>query len=297
MKRVLMALILATPALGLIGCQDNSGLKADMNRLEAQVAALAAENKNLREGTVSTGEAPRDNTAQSLAVRLQDTERDLEAALKRIADLEKNKSTVVAKPTEGEAAPAETTVDEKAYADFKAMQDRYNDERRAARDARQAEQMAEVAKIAKENGIEFDPNDPRGSMMKIWADPVQRDKAMQVMRSEMTKRRLEPLGLDERQTADVLRIEDEGRTKMREAMQNARANGATQEDIQREMKTIQDQQKQDLQKVMTPEQYEEYEKSGAATGGMMPSMEDLGRMFPGGIPGMGGGGGFGGGGR
>lgn len=291
MKRILMALILSTPALGLIGCQDNSGLKADMNRLEAQVAALAAENRNLRDGSSAPTESVRDTTAQSLAVRLQDTERDLDAALKRIADLEKNKSTVVAKPADPTVPEGEVKADEKAYTDFKAMQDRYNDERRVAREARQAEQMAEVAKIAKDNGIEFDPNDPRGSMMKIWADPVQRDKAMQVMRSEMTKRRLEPLGLDERQTSDVLRIEDESRTKIRETMQNARANGATQEDIQRDVKAIQDQQKQDLKKVMSPEQYDQYEKSGAATGGMMPNMEDLGRMFPGGIPGMGGGGG------
>jgi len=110
---------------------------------------------------------------------------------------------------------------------------------------------------------------------------------MEAMRTEMTERRLEPLNLDEYQKDEVLRIEGSTRDKIGETMRNARESGMTQEEIETEVKQIQEDQKLELERVLTPEQMEQYEESGAGMGGMIPGG---GGGFGGMIPGFGGGG-------
>jgi hypothetical protein len=275
MKKFMLAAVLMLPALGLIGCQD-AETQRDVASLKQQVAALQDENGQLR---AQIDGMPRSENAEPLDLgvlltRLERQERELEEANARLAQLEKKPVTVVAKSDTPEGG-GEVEVDDEEYAKFKAMADRDRAEREAARQARQeerrAEQMAEAKRMADKYGFEFDENDPRGSIMKIMSDPAQRAKAMEAMRTEMTERRLEPLNLDEYQKGEVLRIEGDTRDKIREA----------------EIKQIQDDQKLELGRVLTPEQMEEYEKSGAGMGGMIPGG---GGGWGGMIPGFGGGG-------
>jgi predicted ATP-dependent serine protease len=98
----------------------------------------------------------------------------------------------------------------------------------------------------------------------------------------MNNRRLSALGLDDYQMREVQRIEGETRQKIRDTMTNARASGATQEEIAQQVQNVRNEQEQDLKRVLTPEQYEEYERT-AAGGLIPPNMEGLGGMFP---PGM-----------
>jgi hypothetical protein len=291
MKKFMLAAVLMLPALGLIGCQD-AETQRDVASLKQQVAALQDENGQLR---AQIDGMPRSENAEPLDLgvlltRLERQERELEEANARLAQLEKKPVTVVAKSDTPEGG-GEVEVDDEEYAKFKAMADRDRAEREAARQARQeerrAEQMAEAKRMADKYGFEFDENDPRGSIMKIMSDPAQRAKAMEAMRTEMTERRLEPLNLDEYQKGEVLRIEGDTRDKIRETMTGARESGMTQEEIQAEIKQIQDDQKLELGRVLTPEQMEEYEKSGAGMGGMIPGG---GGGWGGMIPGFGGGG-------
>jgi hypothetical protein len=297
MKKLLMALLLAAPAFVLFGCQQDASVQGDIVNLKQQVASLQNENERLRSQIdgLPAGQSGESKDLGTLLVRLERQESELAAANKRLAELEK-KPAVVAAPKDGGEGEGEVVVDDAEYAKFKAMADRDRAERDAERqkqrEERQAQQMAEAKKMADKYGFEFDENDPRGSIMKIMSDPAQRAKAMEAMRTEMTERRLEPLNLDEFQKKEVLRIEEETRSKIRETMTNARENGATQEEIQQQVKQLQEDQKNQLGGVLSPEQMKQYEESGAGMGGMMPNPEDLGRM----IPGFGGGG-FGGGGR
>lgn len=298
MKKLLIALLFAAPAFALFGCQQDASVQGDIATLKQQVASLQNENERLRSQIdgIPAGEGGESSDLGTLLTRLERQERELAAANSRLADLEKKPAVVTAPKAEGEAE-GEVVVDDAEYAKFKAMADRDRAERDAERqkqrEERQAQQMAEAKKMAEKYGFEFDENDPRGSMMKIMSDPVQRAKAMEAFRTEMTERRLAPLNLDEFQKKEVLRIEEETRNKIRETMTNARENGATQEEIQQQVKQLQDDQKNQLGGVLTPEQMKQYEESGAGMGGMMPNPEDLGRM----IPGFGGGGFGGGGGR
>ncbi|MBX3461344.1 MAG: hypothetical protein KF696_15475 [Planctomycetes bacterium] len=292
MKRLLLALILAAPAIALFGCQDAS-LKGDVAMLQQQVAALRDDNEQLRNSMTQRG--PDGTTGNSdvnaMAVRLERAELELKNAKAKLAELEARPAAVVAAPGEGGEASATKEV-MKAQVD-EILRER-DEARRLEREKRQQEQMARAAELAKENGIDFDPADPRGSIQRIMANPEQRAKAMQVMQQEMTKRRLEPLGLDERQTQEVLRIEGDTRNKIRETMNNARASGASQEEIAQQVDNIRKDQEDQLKRTMTPEQYEQYQQSGAGMGGMIPgNWQDM--IPPGMIPG--GGGGWGGGGR
>ncbi|MCB9934039.1 MAG: hypothetical protein H6841_11535 [Planctomycetes bacterium] len=298
MKKLLIVLLLAAPAFAVFGCQQDASVQGDIANLKQQVAALQNENELLRSqiGGMPSADGGQSNDLGTLLARLERQERELEAANSRLADLEKKPEMVAAKKAEGEVE-GEVAVDDAEYEKFKAMAERDRAERDAERqkqrEERQAQQMAEAKKMAEKYGFEFDENDPRGSIMKIMSDPAQRAKAMEAMRTEMTERRLAPLNLDDYQKQEVLRIEDDTRKKIRETMTNARENGATQEEIQQQVKQLQDDQKAQLGSVLTPEQMKQYEESGAGMGGMMPNPEDLGRM----IPGFGGGGGWGGGGR
>lgn len=288
MKRLLLALAIAAPAVAVFGCQDDS-VKGDVAMLQQQVAALRDDNEQLRNSMHQrTSEGATEGAdVNAMAVRLERAELDLKAAKAKIAELEARpaaapKAEGAAKVDTGDKEAMKATVDE-------ILRER-DEARRAEREKQRAEQMARAAELAKENGIDFDPNDPQGSIRRIMSNPEQRAKAMQVMQQEMTKRRLAPLGLDERQTEEVLRIEGETRNKIRETMNNARASGASQEEIAQQVDTIRKDQEDQLKRTMTPEQYEQYEKSGAGMGGMIPgNWQDM--IPPGMIPGGGGNGG------
>ena len=298
MKKFLIAALLTAPAIALFGCQQDASVQGDIASLKSQVASLETENERMRAALdarpVSESGEPEDLGA--LLTRLERQERELADANDRLAKLEK--TPVVVKAASPDAADSEGEGDEVVadfsdadFEKFKAMQEKERALRDAERQKQREAQMAEIAKIAEDNGLEFDPKDPRGSMMKIWSDPEKRAKAMEVMRSEMTKRRLEPLNLDEYQTKEVLRIEEGTRNKISEAMTNARENGATQEEMQAEIKQIQADQEAELGQILSTEQMEQYKESGAGMGGMIPGMG--GGMIPcmgGMIPGFGGGG-------
>ena len=301
MKKFLIAAVLSAPALFLFGCQQDASVQGDITNLKNQVAALQDQNDRLRgdlEGR-PVGEAGDNTEVGTLLARLEAQQRDLDAAKERLAQLEKKPAAAPAeKKADGEAKPEGEVAAEFSDADYekyKAMQAKLQAERAAARQAQREKQMADIAKIAEENGLEFDPKDPRGSIMKIMGDPEKRAKAMEVMRSEMTKRRLEPLNLDEYQTKEVLRIEEDTRTKIGDAMKNARETGATQEEMQAEIKQIQTDQEAELGRVLDEEQMTKYKESGAGMGAMIPGMGGGGGGFPFGgmIPGFGGGGGGG----
>jgi hypothetical protein len=291
MKKFLMIALLTAPLIGLAGCQDPS-TQGELANLKSKVATLEDKNKELNDRLANTprGENGEPADVGTLLARLEQQQREIDEQNKRLAALEK--PTVIA-PTDPAAPAGEVAIDDAEYAKFKAMADKDRAERDAIRQAerekRQAEQMAEAKKLADKYGFEFDEKDPRGSIMKIMSDPVQRAKAMEAMRTEMTERRLEPLNLDEFQKKEVLRIEEETRTKVRDAMASARENGATPEEIQQQVKTLQEDQKTQLGSVLTPEQMEEYEKSGAQMGGMIPGMGGGGGGWGGMIPGFGGG--------
>lgn len=286
MKKFMLAALLMMPALGLIGCQD-AETQRDVANLKQQVAALQDENTRLRDemSGIQPGENGEPLDMSTLIVRLERAERDLAAANARLEDLEGTPAKVTPK-VEGEQPEGDVAIDDEDYAKFKAMAERDRAEREAARqaerEARQAEQMAEAKRLADKYGFEFDEEDPRGSIMKIMSDPAQRAKAMEAMRTEMTERRLEPLNLGEYEKSEVLRIEGETRDKIRETMTNARESGMTQEEIQAEVKQIQEDQKLELGRVLTPEQMKQYEESGAGMGGMIPGGGDWGGMIPGG---------------
>lgn len=298
MKRVLLAGLMI-PALWVAGCSDNSALQRDLDAQKKQVADLRAELQELR-GTSQPVTANGGGSAETTALlaRLERAESSLDAAGKRIAELESRPA--VAAPAQPGTETA-GTVDEKAYADFKAMAERRDKERdevrRADREKRQAEQMAEAERIAKENGLEFDPNNPQESFRKIMSDPAQRQKAMEAMRNEWDKRRFANTGLDENQITQVKEIEKRSRDRIRETMQTARESGATQEEISQQIQQVNKEQEDELKRVMTEDQYKKYQENGGAMGGMMGGMGgmgDLGRMIPPGmIPGFGGEGGGG----
>lgn len=284
MKKFMLAALLMMPALGLIGCQD-AETQRDVASLKQQVAALQDENMRLRDeiGGIQPGESGQPLDMSAMVIRLEKAERDLAAANARLEDLEK--SPAKATPKVGVEGEGEAAVDPDFAAQVEAVLNEREERERAEREQRQeerrAEQMAEAKRLADKYGFEFDENDPRGSMMKIWSDPAQRAKAMEAMRTEMTERRLAPLNLGEYEKGEVLRIESETRDKIRETMTNARETGMTQEQIEAEVKQIQEDQKLELGRVLTPEQMKQYEESGAGMGGMIPGGGDWGGMIPG----------------
>ncbi|MBE7491538.1 MAG: hypothetical protein HS108_07270 [Planctomycetes bacterium] len=291
MKRILLAALLVLPLAGLmaaLGCQDNSHLERDVASLKQQVAQLRQTPQD--EPAAAPAAARFDDT--DLRLRLERAEAALAAANKKIADLE---SRPAAAPAAAGTAPAPT---DPAFAEavnkvVREQQEADRKRREEERARRDAERTAEMDRIAKENGIDFDPNDVRGSIQRIMQNPEQRAKAMQVMRAEADKRRFANVGLDERQIEQVKAIEAAGRDRMMETMRTARESGATQEEITQQMQQAAKDQEAELKKVMTEEQYKKYQENGGAMGGMIPGgmggLEGLGGM----IPGMGGWGGRG----
>lgn len=290
-QRFVMVATLSLPLIGLYGCQDNSSLERDVSALKQQVAQLQTAPAKDGESKTASGGAS-DADLKEMNARLDRAVADLDAANKKIKELEARPATAPARAGEAPAAtdPAFKEAVGKAVSEIQA-------EERARRDAerkkQQEEQTAQMAKIAEDNGIPFDKNDVRGSIQKIMGDPELRAKAMQVMRAEADKRRFEGVGLDERQIEQVKTIEQASRDKMMESIRGARESGASQEEIAAQMTQINKDQEAELKKVMTEEQYKKYQDNGGAMGGMIPGgMGGLGGM----IPGMGGAGGFGGGG-
>ncbi|MHC4840839.1 MAG: hypothetical protein ACYTDT_07720 [Planctomycetota bacterium] len=287
MKKLLIALALMAPAFGLIGCQDNT-------ELENQVAALRSDVKSLKaqagEGETDAEGNPTSThnfDADALAIRLEKAEKQLNDANARIAELESRPAT--GETVSNKADSTDVTADPEFDAKLEGALARRDEKRRAERDAARAERMNDIAKIAEENGIDFDKDNPRKSMMEIMGNPEKRAKAFEVMRGEMNKRRLASLELSEQQTEDVLRIEKETREKINETRAAARERGATPEEIAADLKYIQEDKDREMQGVLDQEQYDKY-KEEAEGGSQMPdNMEDIAKMIPPGmIPGMGG---------
>lgn len=279
MKRLTLALLLAVP-VAIAGCQDNASLQSDVSLLKAQVAMLQDDNEQLRNRPLPIVDTTAAEEVEALRYRLEQAEQKLEATENQLAELRKTPAPATVEAAEEANAPGDSE-----YEGFKAMQERLDAERRAERNERRAEQMQEWAKVAKENGLEFDAENPRASIQRIMMDPVQRAKAFEAMRTEMNNRRLGALGLDDYQMREVQRIETETRQKVRDAMAGARETGATQEEVAQQVQSVRKEQEDELKRVLTPEQYEEYEKSAAA-GMIPPNLEGLGGMFPPGtIPG------------
>jgi hypothetical protein len=292
MLRRMWVLGLALPLLAASGCADNSALESEIASLKRQVNVLQ-ESQDRPETRAPEVRNDRDGY-RHLELRLEETQRDLDAAMQRIHELEQRPATGTA--GDGESALANSDAEliraevERLNREREAAEAALAAERRAERDRQQQERMAEMARIAERYELEFDPENPRGSMTRIMRDPEQRNRAMQAMRDMANERRLGGLGLDEHQRSEVERIEAAGRQQIRDAVTNGRERGLTPEQIQQDVQRVRDQQQQDLQRVMTPEQFEQYEAAGGTAGGMIGDPADwLPLLPPGMIPGMPGG--------
>ncbi len=288
--------LLGCASLLLAACGGDSALRGDIARMQSQLTALEAENESLRERIATQQPGASDEALlRDLLARVDRAESSLRQANERI-----NKLQTGGKQAEAEAVTGEETAEkagDEAYAEFKALQERYNQERDAEREVRRSEQrqqrqaqLEDFGRRAREAGLEFDPSNPRASGMQIWMDPAKREQAMKIAVDMYHEQRLAPLKLTEQQTRDVLRIEAETRQKVAEVTAQARQTGAAPEDIVSQTEQVRKQQEQELQRSMTAEQYEEYKKS-AAQGALLPgTVEELGGMLPPGmIPGFGGG--------
>jgi hypothetical protein len=299
MRYLVAVLMLVGSALALSGCRDDSEVRADLARLQQQVAALQDENTRLNEELARTAAEKAEPADLTELMRRMDRadERLLEAERKLAAQAEKKDPAPDTEAVVEERDPAT----EDAYAKFKAMQERYDEEQEAERQARRIdrqaerrEQMQEFARRAKEAGLDFDPENPRQSGMQIWLDPAKREKAVKVAVDMFQDRRLDPLKLDDQQKSEVLRIEAATRKKVKEITAAGRESGASPEEIAKQVDTARNDTEAELQRTMTEQQYEEYKKS-AAEGALLPgTVEELGGMIPPGmIPGFGGPGGQG----
>ncbi|MCF6227245.1 MAG: hypothetical protein L3J82_01100 [Planctomycetes bacterium] len=291
MKKLIIALALTAPALGLIGCQDNT-------KLENQIAAMRAEIRDMKaqsaEKSDSSEEQPISNNADINGLEIRIGNR----FDKMNNDLNGRIDGLQSQPVVGDTASSKSSLTDANFKVFKvfydAEQKREKEEADAQRKAaaEQAkidrdERLANAAKLAEENGLEFDPDNPGESIRKIMMDPEKRAKAFEVMRNERTKRRLANLNLTEQQTEDVLRIEKDNRTKVSDTISSARERGATPEQIEADLKYIQEDKDRELEGRLDETQLEEYKKSEGS--GMMGGLEGISRMIPPGmIPGMGG---------
>lgn len=293
MKRLIVMLALAAPAIGLIGCQDNSELEDQIAELRSEVKGLKSESEVSNESD-NKKKPVNDNylSSKELAIRLESTQGMLRKAEDRIAILEsrpvasdtvssKSKSTDEGLDTADEGSDSvEAEFDTKIADALK----RLDDKNKADRENARTERMAEISKIAKENGLEFDKDNPRKSMMDIFTNPEKRKKAFGIMQGQMDKRRLAPLNLSEQQTEDVLRIEKDFRDRTKEATSSAAEHDATPEQLETDLKYLQEDKDREMQAVLDQEQYDKYKKD-AEGGPQMPDMKDIAKM----IPGMGGG--------
>lgn len=259
--------------LMLAACQGDDSVRRDITMLQKQQDALRAENDQLRADLDSQKPvvvAPGDD---SLKLRLERTEVALDAANREIAAL---KEAMASRPVAERAAPVDLS------AKIREEMDRQRVERDTERRREQTERMAEMTRIAREAGLEIDPNDMEGSVRRIMRDPEQRAKAMQVMRTEIDKRRFERLGFDERKTAEVKRIESDTLTRIQEITQRGRETGASNEQIRSEVDQARKDAEGELKTTLTEEEFKRYQESlPGMLPGMIPGMGDWGGMFPG----------------
>jgi hypothetical protein len=277
MKPLTWMFLIALPLVLLTGCRNDADLRNELARISLELSALRAESESLRASVAEAPARPRGPDLAPVQSRLDRHEAALEHALQRISELE------VAGPAatpEDEVTPAGEQVD---YAAFREFQDRYQREREERERTRRREQMERMARMAQEAGLEFDPEDPQRSIMRIMANPESRAKAMELMRSEFNRRRLETLNLSEYQTREVMRIEAATRDRIREATAAARERGAGPEEIAREAEIIRSDTERELRGILTDEQFQQYQDSAGAMAGMIPP--DIGSMFPGMLPG------------
>ena len=288
MKKLLIALVLTAPAFGLIGCQDNT-------ELEDQIAAMRAEMRDMKaqsgDKSDSSGSQPVSDNADINGMEIRIGNR----IDKMGKDLNGRVDGLESQPVATDSASSKSSLTE---TNFKALYEAEKKREKEEADARNKaareeakikrdERMAEATRLAKENGLDFDPENPGDSIRKIMMDPEKRAKAFEVMRNESTKRRLKNLNLTEQQTEDVLRIEKDNQKRVRDTVSSARERGATPEEIEADLKYIQDDKDRELEGVLDETQLEEYKKT--ENSGMMGGMGDISKMIPPGmIPGMGG---------
>lgn len=280
MKRFAAGLLLLLP---LAGCQDNASLEREVSSLKIQMAELKSAGDIPAEQTAQPAVLPSD--VDGLRLRLERAEGELSAARKRIEQLEARPD--VPPPAAVDGKTDDQAQSEAAYKSYLEFEARKRAEDEAARKKAEAERYATWEQMAKENGIDFDANDPEGSIRRIMRNPEQRAKAMELYRAEQDKRRFANVGLDERQIEQVKKIETEGRDKYMQALQGAVAGGGGREEVAKQMEQINKDQEAELKQVMTEEQYKKYQENGGALAGMMGG---LGDAIPGlgNIPGMGG---------
>lgn len=288
MKKLIIALALTAPALGLIGCQDNTELENQLAAMRADIRDMKAQSA---EKSDSSEVQPLSNNADINGLEIRIGNR----FDKMNNDLNKRIDSLKTQPVVGDTASSKSSSIETNFkALYEAEKKREKEEADAQRKAaaeqakiEREERLANAVKLAEENGLEFDPDNPGESIRKIMMDPEKRAKAFEVMRNERTKNRLKNLNLTEQQTEDVLRIEKENRTKVRDTIASARERGATPEQIESDLKYIQEDKDRELEGILDETQIEEYKKTEGS--GMMGGLEGISRMLPPGmIPGMGG---------
>jgi chromosome segregation ATPase len=291
MLRYLTLAALLTTTLWTVGCQDSSAQDAKIAALNNKVNELESQLGDRSGAGSETKVKGIDGDVSDLRNRLDKLDRE-NADLKKLLADQSSKLDGVNKNIEslgGEvsATGASQTREEKKK-EMQELQAEIDKERREKQAADRKAQMDAWAAKAKEAGIEIDPNDPMGSGMKAWSDPVQREKIQKLMMSEFRKSRNEKLKLDEVTAQKLDTIEDDTMTKMQDINKRRQDGTLTREQAQEEMaKTMTDADSQ-TKNTLTEEQYKGYRES---IGGMAGQ---LGGMMPGGgggmIPGMGGGG-------
>jgi outer membrane murein-binding lipoprotein Lpp len=290
MLRYLTLAALLSTTVWVAGCQDSSAQDAKIAALNSKVNELESQMGD-RSGTGTEAKVKgTDGDLSDLRNRLDKLDRE-NADLKKLLADQNSKLSDVNKSIEslgGEvsASGAAQTREEKKkeMAELQAEIDKERREKQAA--DRKAQMDAWVAK-AKEAGIEIDPNDPMGSGMKAWQDPVQREKLMNLMKSEFRKSRNEKLKLDEVTAQKLDTIEDDTMTKMQDINKRRTDGTITREQAQTEMAQTMTDADNQTKNTLTEEQYKGYKESVAGMGaGMMGGMGGMGGM----IPGMGGGG-------
>lgn len=287
MKKVLLSLA-AVGLLGASGCADTSSLESDIASQQTQIAKLQTSIDEMGERDTKAPVKSNDDVS-ALIARVEAQEKQLEAARKRIAELEK-RGPVIAKasdPNAKEGDEGEVVANEKDYEVYKANREKYEAEQRKKREEANAKRMDEMAELAKEYDIPFDKEDPRGSMMRVMRDPELRAKAFDAFRDIRRKERDKRLGLDEVQSKNLADIETRSRQRVTDAVSAARERGATPEEIAQEVEQINTETKNEVQGILTADQFKQYEEEGGSMGGMGGMMEGMRGMFPGGFGGGG----------
>jgi len=295
MTRYLAAALLVTASLWVSGCQDNSGADGKIAALNNKVAQLEADLAD-QKGPVAKDDTKLASELSALRARLDALETEKSALEKKLtaqdgklADVNKSISEVnkSIESLGGEVSATSAASDREARKqELKELNAEIRKEEREKQAADMKTRMADAERIAKENDIPFDANDPMGSMRKIMSDPALRQKAMEVMRNEGRKQRNTSLGLDERTSTELNRVEDETLKKMADIRQATKDGATTPEQAQKDVEQALADQDQQAKALLTEEQFKKYKESPV---GMMPGMGGMIPGMGGMFPGMGGG--------